>query len=185
MKLAEMLDAPRSEVTALRSHLDGLAPAERMTECLSLGSHQQKRLWEMVAAAPAVAGELLPPGAASAVFAGRNTLRIFTRFEKLFARQGPAIVGYNRHSLSWLIGPGYFTVEPDHGSGLRFDYEQVPADSPPGWPAAAPNTGTFARPVYGELLDRVGWVSPDALIGSAFRLGKPLDSYFVLVRAEQ
>ncbi|HEY8760854.1 MAG TPA: hypothetical protein VIP52_08085 [Candidatus Dormibacteraeota bacterium] len=184
MRLAEMLDGAHGDVAGLRSHVGQLSPAERTVECLSLAAPQQKRLWEMVSAGPAVAGVLLPPGAASTVFAGRNSLRMFTRFEKRFARQGPAVVGCNRHTLSWLIGPGYFTVEPDDTGGLRFDYERVPVDSPPGWPAVAPNTGTFARPVYGQLLDRVGWVSPDVLIGSAFRSGKLLDSYFVLVRAE-
>jgi hypothetical protein len=39
-----------------------------------------------------------------------------------------------------------------------------------------------AKPVYGGLRDRVAWVSPDVLIGAAFREGTPLDSYFVLVR---
>jgi hypothetical protein len=93
------------------------------------------------------------------------------------------MVGRNRHALSWLIGPGYFKIESDDTGALRFDYEQVPAASPPGWPAVRPNNGTFSRLVYGHLLDRVAWVSADILVGAAYRSGKPLDSYFVLVRS--
>ena len=46
------------------------------------------------------------------------------------------------------------------------------------------NTGTFSRPVYGHLSDRVAWVAADVLIGAAYRLGRPLDSYFVLARLQ-
>lgn len=182
MTLAEMVDGAYTKMAAIRAHIDGLSAEERMAECLSLNPTQQKRLWQMVSGGQAVAGELLPAGAASTAFAGRNSLSIFTRFEKHFARQGPAIVGYNRHRLRWLIGPGYFTVESDDTGALRFDYEHVPAESPPGWAAVRPNNGTFSRLVYDHLLDRVEWVSADVLIGSAYRSGESLDSYFVLVR---
>lgn len=182
MTLAQMLTGADADRAGLRTHLARLSSSDRLAECLSLAALEQKRLWEVASAGPTQPGVLLPSAQASAVFAGRNSLSLFTRFEKHFARQGNSVVGYNRHALGWLIGPGYFTVESEDEGGLRFDYEKVPMDSPLGWPAVAPNTATFARPVYGQLLDTVAWVTPDVLVGSAFRSGAPLNSYFVLVR---
>ena len=67
-------------------------------------------------------------------------------------------------------------------SYLEFDYGHVPSQAPDGWPPVKSNDGLLARPVYANLLDRVVWVSPDVLVGAAYRGGEPLDSYFVLVR---
>lgn len=177
-----MLADPQLKIADLRAHLDALTPQARLAECVALTAALQKRLWEMTSGEPATGCTLLSDGDGSTVYAGRNSLRLFTHFEKCFTRLGPSTVGYNRHQLSWLIGPGYFTVEPDSGGQLRFDYERVPPKSPPGWPAVTTNAGAFSRPVYGHLSDRVAWVAPGVLIGSAYRLGQPLDSYFVLVR---
>lgn len=127
-------------------------------------------------------GQLLPAGTEEAVFAGRNSLRALTRFQKCFGKQGSATIGYNRHSLGRLIGPGYFTVLAEDGGLLRFDYDTLPAAGLPGWPPVASNQGLFAGQVYGHLSDRVAWVSTDVLVGSAYRSGKDLDSYFVLAR---
>jgi len=66
MRLAEMLDGAHGDVAGLRSHVGQLSPAERTVECLSLAAPQQKRLWEMVSAGPAVAGVIgrsTPPAA--------------------------------------------------------------------------------------------------------------------------
>jgi hypothetical protein len=179
--LGSLLDATGTTVGEVASHVAGLSLADSLSECLALSAAQQKRLWELASSAPAAqAGELVADTAAT--FAGRNSLRLFTRFEKWFARQDRAIVGCNRHALSPLIGPGYFTVRNDGAPMLEFDYSTVPAQAPPGWPVIKQNTGLLARPVYGDLLDKVVWISPDVLIGAAFRGGTPLDSYFVLVR---
>jgi len=178
--LGSLLDATGTTVHAVASHVAGLSQAESLGECLALSAAQQKRLWELATSAPAAqAGELVAD--TTATFAGRNSLRLFTRFEKWFAQQDHAIVGCNRHALSPLIGPGYFTVRNDGSPMLEFDYSTVPAEAPPGWPVIKQNSG-LARPVYGDLLDKVVWISPDVLIGAAFRGGSPLGSYFVLVR---
>ena len=182
MTAAGLLADARLDITRLRGHIDGLAPDARVAEVVSLSASLQKRLWEITSAAPALDGTLLSPGSRSTVFAGRNSLRLWTRFEKSFTRLGTSTVGYNRHPLSWLIGPGYFTVEPDQQGQLRFDYDRVPPETPPGWPAVVANAGTFSGAVYGHLSDRVAWVAADVLIGAAYRLGRPLDSYFVLAR---
>lgn len=180
-----MLDDGGISLPEIRTHLDGLDVAGRVAECGELSAARQKRLWELATAeAGEGGGDLIPAGQDTAVFAGRNSLRVFSHFQKRFARQGVDIAGYNVHPLAWLIGPGYFTVEPGPaGIPLRFDYSRVPTVAPAGWPRVSDNSSTLARPVYGGLLDEVVWVTPDVLIGSAFRGGRPLGSYFVLARA--
>ena len=167
---------------AIRRHLSRLRPAARQGEGLALRPWHRARLWRLAAAdASRPSGVLVPDG--SAVYAGRNSLRLFSRFEKWFAQRGDLVIGCNRHPLSPLIGPGYFSVNEPAASELEFDYSKVPATAPEGWPAPRANTRFLARQVYGELLDRVVWVAPDVLIGAAFRSGAPLDSYFILVRS--
>lgn len=170
----------------LGDHLDSLSRSERIAQCLSLSPIQQKRLWEVASAAPRPDGNLFGSGPddRTTIFAGRNSLRIFAHFEKRFARQDQALIGYNKHALGWLIGPGYFTVLPAAGGpGLIFDYGQRPSHAPGGWPPVVSNTGLFSRPVYGGLSDEVVWVSADVLVGSAFRAGVSMGSFFVLARA--
>lgn len=178
--LGSLLDADGASASGVREHLERQTAAGRRLQVLALSAGQQKRLWELISGEPG-AGRLLPE-AGTAVFAGRNSLRAFTRFEKWFARQGAAIVGCNRHPLSPLMGPGYFTVEERTGGTLEFDYSRVPPGAPAGWPPVRPNSRLLARAVYGGLLDRVAWVTADVLVGAAYRGGAPLDSYFVLVR---
>jgi hypothetical protein len=188
LTLASKVDAGQVTTSELADWLDRLSPASRTAECLALSADQQKRLWQMASAlgsGPSGGSLLANADGETAVFAGRNSLRIFTRFEKWFSRQGSEIVGCNRHVLGWFTGPGYFTVQEDsRSSGLRFDYGRVPSREPAGWPRVAGNSGILSGPVYGGLLDEVAWVSADVLIGSAMRRGTPLDSYFVLTRAE-
>jgi hypothetical protein len=181
MTLAGMLGpvgmVTRAEITA---HLDRLDAQTRVDECLVLSKQQLKLLWHLASTEPGEAQELVGQRG-TAVFAGRNSLRLFTRFEKRFSRNAGAIIGYNAHSLRRLIGPGYFTVTVAQ-SGLLFDYSKVPGQAPDGWPRITPNTQGFAKPVYGGLLDDAVWMARDVIIGSARRGDISLDSYFVLAR---
>jgi hypothetical protein len=185
--LASLLDDPGAGLAAVAGRAAELGAADRVAECRALSGAQQRRLWELASAQPArQAGELVPGGRETEVFAGRNSLAMFSSFEKRFARQGTVIAGYNVHPLGRLIGPGYFTVEPTPaGMPLRFDYSHIPAAAPAGWPRVKDNSSILARPVYGGLLDEVVWVTADVLIGSAFKGGRPLGSYFVLARADR
>jgi hypothetical protein len=178
---SSMLQAQETTATDVASHLAGLTAAGRLEESLALAPAQQRRLWQIASTGPpSGTGELVIGGTDK--FAGRNSLRLFSRFEKWFTREGGTIVGCNRHPLSPLIGPGYFTVRDDGDHGLAFDYATVPSEAPSGWPRVAANSSVFARPVYGNLRDQVRWVGPDVMIGAAFRGDVPLDSYFILVR---
>ena len=162
------------------AHLDALDTGTRIAECLELSKVQQKRLWQIASADPCKAEDLVGEKA-TATFAGRNSLALFSRFEKRFARHEGAVVGYNVHALGWLTGPGYFTVTTAP-AGLLFDYNRVPDVGPDGWPRVTNNSKGFAKPVYGGLLDDVIWVARHVLLGSARRGDVPLDSYFILAR---
>ncbi|MEP6751312.1 MAG: hypothetical protein ABI959_01030 [Candidatus Dormiibacterota bacterium] len=181
MTLAEMLGPGTGTRSSISAHLDALETESRVAECLALSREQQQRLWKIASADPAEAQDLIGD-TGTAVFAGRNTLRLFTRFEKRFARHQGAVIGCNFHSLGWLTGPGYFTVTAGP-TGLLFDYRHVPSDAPKGWPRVVSNDQGFARPVYGGLLDDTVWLARDVLIGSARRGEVPLESYFILARA--
>ena len=119
-------------------------------------------------------------------WAGKNSLALFTHFEKRFARQNGVVVGYNFNpGIAWFTGPGYFTTvqAPDRPREILFDYTRVPSTPPAGWPPVKPNSGGTAKLVYGGMHDFCRRVSSTVIIGAATRLGKPIDAYFVLARA--
>jgi hypothetical protein len=182
MSLADLLAQPDLEADAVASHLQQLAADRRVEEVVALSPAAQRGLWQLASRA-AGQGELVPAGTAGiVVFAGRNSLGFLSRFEKRFTMQGGAVIGYNRHPLRGLIGPGYFTAEGGAEGRLRFDYGRIPGRPPESWPAVRGNDGFPARLVYGNLVDDVVWVSADVLVGSASRAGRELNSYFVLAR---
>jgi hypothetical protein len=190
MALAEMLDRPAVTQAELAKHLDSLSPEQRVEEIRALGKKQQHRLWEVCAEAPPFSLEdLVPPSLGegqTVIFAGKNSLGAFTHFEKRFQRRNGAVIGYNHNPafVTWFAGPGYFTCvqSPQNPRELLFDYTQVPSASPDGWPKVKANRSGGSYLVYRDLHDYNRRVSKDVLIGFATRLGKPIDSYFVLAR---
>jgi hypothetical protein len=166
MSLADLLAQPDLEADAVASHLQQLAADRRVEEVVALSPAAQRGLWQLASRA-AGQGELVPAGTAGIV---------------VFTMQGGAVIGYNRHPLRGLIGPGYFTAEGGAEGRLRFDYGRIPGRPPESWPAVRGNDGFPARLVYGNLVDDVVWVSADVLVGSASRAGRELNSYFVLAR---
>ena len=179
----------RTDVTQaqLAAHLDALDTEERVRQCRALGKSQQRRLWEVCAEAPAFTLEELIPSTETGTvrWAGKNSLPMFTHFEKRFARKGADVVGYNFNpGLAWFTGPGYFTTvqAPDRPREILFDYTRVPSTAPEGWPPVKANTSGGGKLVYGGMHDFCRRVSSTVIIGAATRLGKPIDAYFVLAR---
>jgi hypothetical protein len=176
----------------LAAHLDALDVAGRVSEVRAVPAKLQKKLWQVCAGAPAFTlDELVPPATTGTIiYAGKNSLPAFTIFEKRFCRKDGKVIGFNFQSTSLFTGPGYFTVvtSPHDARELLFDYITVPAEAPQAdWPKAKPNTGGFAKLVYGNLHDFCRRVSRDVLIGSATRVDKAgkekdIDSYFILAR---
>lgn len=185
---ADLLGRPDVTQAQLAAHLDALDAEERVRQCRALGKAQQRRLWQVCADAPAFTIEDLIPSTATGEvrWAGKNSLPLFTHFEKRFARQAGAVYGYNFNpGIAWFTGPGYFTTvqAPERAKEILFDYTRVPSAPPAAdWPAVKPNTGGTAKLVYGGMHDFCRRVSQTVIIGAATRLGKPIDAYFVLAR---
>jgi hypothetical protein len=84
-----------------------------------------------------------------------------------------------------FTGPGYFVVRTDEGEGeLIFDYTEMPAIRPDGWPRLVSNETVRGHFVFGGLVDVVRGVSEHVFIGRATRRGKTLDNWFALVRID-
>jgi hypothetical protein len=184
---ADLLARPDCTQAQLAAHLDALSTEERVRQCRALGKKLQKRLWEVCAEAPAFTLEDLIPSTETGTvrWAGKNSLGVFTHFEKRFGRHQGAVVGYNFNpGVAWFTGPGYFTTvaAPGRPKEILFDYTRVPSTAPAGWPAVKPNSGGTAKLVYGKMHDFCRRVSQTVIIGAATRLGKPIDAYFVLAR---
>jgi hypothetical protein len=188
--LADLLAQPNITQPELAAHLDALDVPARVAQIRALGKAAQKTLWQVCAAAPPFAADELVAGVAPGepvIWAGKNSLPMFTIFEKRFAKVGADVIGYNHQANSWITGPGYFTAiaSPDNAKEVRIDYTKEPSATvnvPSGWPKIKPNKAGFSRFVYHNLHDYLRRVSSGVVIGSATRLGKDMDSYFVLAK---
>jgi len=133
-------------------------------------------------------GQLVP--ASSAPFTqvrhyGRNSLPLFTRFEKRFFRLGEsaAVGGANFQSTSWLTGPGYFVARPnERGDQIIIDYGELPERAPQSWPAIRDNNHGLSRLVFSGMTDTLRRVSEHVSIGAAAKRGEAINAYFVLCR---
>lgn len=193
-RLKHLLAAERPDMAEVGAFLDGLSHAERVEATRSLqGPSLQRKLWEGAAGGPAVTlADLVPPDYGAlreVIFHGKNSLPVFTEFQKRFCRpsagrggDGDVLWGYNHGRLGWLIGPGYFVVHPEGDAAAAIDYTRVPPEHPAAWPPVKPNDQGVSRLVYMNMVDYLRRVSRDVLIGSAWKKGKPLDSYFLLCR---
>jgi hypothetical protein len=188
--LNKLLADPYVTLEAVTEQLNALSAPQREASVLSLGKSAQKRLWELAASAtvPVTTDYFLPadfPPLKPVPFEGKNSLPIYTRFQKVFYRTSKGeVAGFNNYSLSVLIGPGYYTAyaSPHNAKELCIDYTQLPSERPPDWAKITENRQGLARFFYGGLKDYLRWVSPDVVIGKAFRNGAPLENYFILVR---
>ncbi|MCW5892949.1 MAG: hypothetical protein KIT14_20740 [bacterium] len=193
-RLKQLLTPERPDMAEVAAFLDGLSHAGRVEATRSLqGPALQRKLWEGAASGPAITtADLVPPDYGSlreVVFHGKNSLPVFTEFQKRFCRPSvgrgdgeDVLWGYNHQQLGWLIGPGYFVVHAEGQAPAAIDYRCVPPEHPAAWPAVRPNEQGLSRLVYMNMVDYLRRVSHDVLIGSAWKKGKPLDSYFLLCR---
>ena len=187
--------APAARAQKVAAILDAFPLAERIAALRSLGGVRvQRKLWEAAAANPPVTtDDLVPKGTSPmrpVVFHGRNSLPAFSDFRKICCRPpagtpGNVLWGYNDTSIRPVIGPGYYVVHDTPGTPLgasAFDYTQLPASHPAGWPDIRGNEVGLSRFIYNKTVDYMRRVAADVFIGSATRGGKELGSYFLLVR---
>lgn len=197
--LAELI--AEGSLPAVEEHLDGIEHEQRVSALRALGRGEQRSLYELAAAAPALELEFFVPAGTPArtevIHAGTNTLpvpRRLRRFEKRFALpegESVRLFGYNEGRPWRLLGPGYFVAEATAGredwserGAVVVDYFQVPEkEVPDGWPRVVPNSKGLQRFVYRGTRDFMRRVSAEVSIGAAFRGERPLDHYFTLCRA--
>ena len=194
VKLLAQLRGTAVQPSAVAELLDGLGTGDRVDAVRALGRAEQRRLFEAVDGfAPRRLSDLVPPETdelATLRHFGRNTLPLFSRFEKRFCRPRgedaakPALLyGFNFGVTAPLTGPGYFVAREDTARGeVVIDYREIPAQRPTGWPALRANDRGIARLVYGAMVDTLLHVSLHVSIGSAARRGRALGSWFVLCR---
>jgi hypothetical protein len=119
---------------------------------------------------------------------GRNSLPLFSHFEKRFYRlaTAAAVGGANFQSTSSFTGPGYFTASPAaERAEIVIDYNQIPPAAPEGWPALSDNLHGIGKLVYGGMIDTLRRVSTHVSIGAAQKPGHAPSAYFVLCRLPQ
>lgn len=196
--IAELLDAGGT-LEAVAAAIAKLPVDRRSDVLLALGKRHQRALYSLAARGwPVKPEDLVPPNDpdTEVVHDGRNTLPIFRRFQKRFARHADGTVyGYNEGSTRRWIGPGFFVCRPCEGpvetgrSAWVVDYFRVPVGPvPAGWPRIRPNWLGLQVFVYHHTRDHLRRVAPGVLIGAAYKtvLGREIElgSYFLLVRRQ-
>lgn len=185
--------AARVSAAELASILDEASPKDRVDAVLSVDGSLVGRLYELVGGQALTINDIVPPttpAGATVTFEGRNSLPVFSRFQKRFTRTADGLVfGYNHQPLrlaGMVTGPGYFRVldagAPD--GELLFDYTLPPPFEPSGWPAYRPNDFGASRFVFMNLNDYVRRVATGVVVGAAFRNGKDQNAYFSLTTTQ-
>jgi hypothetical protein len=188
--LQTLLSEPAPNPRAIASLLDGLGSAQRIESVQSLRRWELPKLYEAVEGFAALRLEdLVPAGLPSFTpvrHFGRNSLPVFSLFEKRFYRTADAaeLGGANFQTLSPLTGPGYFTARLAERGEIAIDYQKLPTQTPPDWPELRDNARGISRLVYGYMIDTLRRVSEHVSIGSASRGGKPLGAFFALCRQD-
>jgi hypothetical protein len=194
VEFARLLTESPVQPARIASLLDEMTHAARVAAVRSLGRSQQRGLYEAVGGfRPLRLEHLVPPATGDFTpvrHFGKNTLPLFTHFEKRFCRPRgedsvkPAeLYGFNFQTMQPVTGPGYFVAREDpNRPEVWVDYNAVPPEHPEGWPAIRRNEVGLSRFVYGFMVDTLRGVSEHVSIGSAARKGKDLGSWFILCR---
>lgn len=190
----QVLSASLSDIA---STLDAMSEEERVAAARSLGRAAQMKLWELAAEAePLTLDDFVRPDTpevTEVIHEGRNTLPLFTQFQKRFCRPADArdrLFGYNEGATRGLIGPGYFVAvetasNPEWATlgGVVIDYFRVPQGPvPDAWPTVVPNEQGLQKFVYARTRDFMRRVSRHVSIGRAYKNDKALGAWFVLCR---
>ncbi|MCB0221159.1 MAG: hypothetical protein KDH09_15785 [Chrysiogenetes bacterium] len=176
----------------LADFLDNLPPFRRVEEALRLDAKEQAALFDAVRdERPVKLEDIVPEECApmkEVIHYGRNTLPMFSYFQKRFCRPDEEglreLWGYNHQLLSPVTGPGYFVTRNCDDGEVLVDYLCVPPRHPAGWPEILPNSARLSRFIYYNTRDYLRGVSAHVTIGRATRKGKPMDNWFVLCRED-
>lgn len=175
-------EAPLNEIGEFLSRI---SHASRVNEMKDVPAALQANLFARAKSGLELAN-LIPastPSLTEIIFTGRNSLPCFNNFEKrmCLSSDRKIIWGYNKHSMDWLTGPGYFAITDatDRQDELMIDYTKIPTEKPDIWPPIRSNETGMGRLVSGGLKDFVRQVGPHFFIGEATKKGK-IVGYFML-----
>ena len=200
MDLKALLANDSTTLVAIADALDAASPAERLEAVHSLNRADQRTLYRKASASRGLTLSDFVPDTRAPLeqvrHFGRNTLpmpRKLQLFEKRFCRPesgSDRLFGYNQSPFIGTVGPGFFVAVKTAGNAVWeqrgavvVDYFQVP-DGPvvKTWPPVIPNTQGLQKFVYHRTRDFMRRVATHVTIGAAYKVEKPLDHYFVLVR---
>jgi hypothetical protein len=188
----------KCDLLGLTQHLDDLPGPRRIEETRSLNPKQQEMLWNAAEdSAPLTLDHFVPADKAplqEVIHWGKNSLAMFTAFQKRFCRALPEaktsnLWGYNEQTMKSVTGPGYFVCRATTDSdldqhGVVIDYTVEPAGKAEGWPKFIPNNKRLSRFIYNGTKDYMRRVSQHVSIGRASRDGQWMPNWFVLCRAD-
>ena len=180
------------------TYLDNLSAPERLSEIRSLNKKVQRELYRLAEKASPLSLDFFVPTTdplREVIHNGRNTLPVFTLFQKRFCRSNDGtgrIFGYNHGSTTNWIGPGYFIAKTTAGNAewesrgsVVIDYYEVPdSDVVATWPQIKPNNSGLQILVYNQMHDFMRRVSNHVSIGVAYQKGKNMGQYFILCRQD-
>jgi len=191
-KLQSMIGPYGASPYAISEFLDSLDHNTRLACTRSLSGSHLKRLYDMVAGFKKITiDDVCPPSAGVLKEVrnyGKNSLPLFSIFEKRFARPSEGakeLWGYNFAPLLPIIGPGYFVARDAADRGeIDVDYYSVPPVQPDiaDWPKLQPNEQGLSKLVYAYMVDKVRGVSKNVNIGRAWKQGKIQPAWFILCR---
>ncbi len=193
MSLFEMLASKPVDFVGIGTYLDSLPSDARIRELQTIPGRLQARLWELAEGQRALTiDHFVPANVPHRTWIrhyGRNSLPMFSDFEKRFARpkkDARELWGYNHGPTMGLVGPGYFIVRKGAGNEgeLDIDYYRTPAEQIEGGPKIRSNTFGLSFFVYGKMVDVMRGVSQHVTVGRAYKFGKETGNYFLLCRQE-
>jgi len=189
-RLTELLANDPIDLEAVTAHLNELDADQRVKEVREVPGSQQKRLFAAAQGWRALSFEYYVPRAKPerefVRHLGKNSLPVFSHFEKRFARpdnESSVLWGFNHGPTMALIGPGHFVMREGPGAGeLHVDYYSIPTERLNGAPPLKANDKGISNLVYGNMIDVLRGVSEHVSIGRAIKHGKETPNYFLLCR---
>ena len=163
--------------------LDSVTHDQRIDWLQSLKRTDLSHLWHLCEHTSVTAGHFCDAQGVIVRHHGKNSLPLFTSFEKRIAITDGQMHGYNHNQgiPAWFGGPGHFVVRED-GNEVLFDYTVAPLRCPDSFPRFKSNDVGTAKLVFGGMIDRVRRVSAHCTIGKAFRNGRDEKTWFALIK---
>ena len=193
-RVQDFLRVSPLDIEGLGAELDAMNHGDRVAAMRGISGKQQAQIWSSAMGRITQLTDIVPaevPPATEIIHEGKNSLPLFTSFQKRFCRpvdDDTVLYGYNEGLTRPLIGPGYFVAEYfDERGEVGVNYYKVPphnAHVASGWPEVFPNEIGIQQFVFAKMIDYLRKVSRHVTIGRAYKHGEETPNYFLLSRAD-